>query len=148
MAQKSLSVADRGTSYICVRMNPQFNKNRVAQGRTRSRLMSVHHAPPGHVTIANLLHPTAAVVPGRAGAELRPTSLRQWGADTGGPAQHKVGASLSGRSRPIEVPLALSVASTTRVLPCDWRLPGPHPYHISSDCVLIGVLPDCLWIMR
>jgi hypothetical protein len=37
---------------------------------------------------------------------------------------------------------------TSRVLPCDWRLPGPHPYHISSDCVLIGVLPDCLWIMR
>ena len=37
---------------------------------------------------------------------------------------------------------------TTGVSPCDWRLPAPHPSHISSDCVLIGVLSDCLWIMR
>jgi hypothetical protein len=64
------------------------------------------------------------------------------------PAQHRIAASLSGRSRPIEVPLTLSAPPIVRVVPCDWRRPAQHPSHISSDFVLIGILSDCLWIMR
>jgi len=46
------------------------------------------------------------------------------------------------------VRLGSSRLAITGAVPCDRRIPALLPYHIGSDCVLIGDLPDCLWIVR